>query len=341
MNNNLFFKAEGPYTLRELKDQFGGKIVGDENKKLYKASTLSSAIDKDITFFSNRKYIDELKQTKAGACLITEDDSQYLNSEVSKWIVVNPYEIWAKVLTKMYPSAIEQDSFNNKGYIHSTAQVHKDARVGQGVYIGENAVIGAKTSIASGCYIGSNSKIGDNCNIYSNVTIANAIVGDYCIIHPGVRIGQDGFGFAQAADGLIKVPQIGKVIVGDHVEIGANTCIDRGAIEDTSIGSYTKIDNLVQIGHNVSIGDYCIIVSQVGIAGSTKIGNRVVLGGQSGIAGHLTIEDGVTLAGKGAIIKDAKAGEVLGGIPAVSINQWHRQTAILKKLATQKGDING
>jgi UDP-3-O-[3-hydroxymyristoyl] glucosamine N-acyltransferase len=250
-------------------------------------------------------------------------------------VVTNAYEVWAKILAKFYPTTNGKTGIHQSAIISPTATISPDSYIGAGSYIGNNAVINSNCYIAESCYIGEGVKIDINTHIHHNVTITHSNIGHDCIIHPGVRIGQDGFGFAPGETGITKVPQVGRVVIGSHVEIGANTCIDRGAIEDTVIGDHTKIDNLVQIGHNVIVGKYCIIVSQTGIAGSSSIGDGSILGGQSGVSGHVKVGSKVTLAARGGIIKDVKDGEVLGGFPAVPIRQWHKQTAILKKLATK------
>ena len=200
------------------------------------------------------------------------------------------------------------------------AHISEDVIIGEGCYIGENT------------YIGAGVKLGNECFIANNCSISYAVIGNNLVLHPGARIGQDGFGFAPSNSGITKVPQLGRVVIGNFVEIGANTCIDRGAIDDTIIGDHTKIDNLVQIGHNVNIGSHCIIVAQTGIAGSSHIGDGTMLGGQTGISGHVTVGKKVVLAAQGGIISDVADGEVLGGTPAVPIRQWHKQTIILKKL---------
>ena len=209
------------------------------------------------------------------------------------------------------------------GEIHKTAIVHPTAK------IGENCSVGPYTVIGKNVEIGANTVIG------ANVTIQAAHIGKDCIIHTGVRIGQDGFGFAMGAGGHIKVPQLGGVVIGDDVEIGANTCIDRGSGPNTIIGDGTKIDNLVQIGHNVEIGKYCVIVAQVGIAGSTKLADYAVIGGQAGLSGHIKIGVGAKIAAGSGVIKDVEAGKTVGGLPAVNIRDWHKATLLIEKMVNE------
>ena len=205
------------------------------------------------------------------------------------------------------------------------------------VVIGPHAEIGSGSVICAGSVIGPNVRLGRNVTIGAGATIVHALVGNDVIIHSGVRIGQDGFGFAMGPQGHLKVPQVGRVIIQDRVEIGANTTIDRGANRDTIIGEGTKIDNLVQIGHNVVIGRHCVIVSQVGISGSTRLGDYVVMGGQSGSVGHVTIGTGAQIAGTASVSGDIPPGERWGGTPARPLRQWGRELATLQSLAKRGG----
>lgn len=339
MVDGVFFKISAPCKLVDLVAEFGGDIGnGDGDLLVNNVATLRKADEGDISFFSNQKYIEQLKLTKASVCILGAEHKSLAPETTVCWTVSNPYEVWAKVLTKLYPENSGPKGLHHAAYISSSAQVASDVYIGAGAYVGDGAVIEKGCHIAAGCYIGAGVRVGSNCAINHGVTITHAHLGRSCIIHPGVRIGQDGFGFAPGRAGVTKIQQLGRVIIGDHVEIGANTCIDRGAIDDTTIGHHTKIDNLVQIAHNVTIGNHCIIVSQTGIAGSSSIGDGTVLGGQCGVSGHVNVGCKVTLAARGAIIKDTLDGEVLGGVPAVPIRQWHKQTAILRKLANPNGN---
>jgi UDP-3-O-[3-hydroxymyristoyl] glucosamine N-acyltransferase len=219
--------------------------------------------------------------------------------------------------------------------------IDPSAMIGEGTRVEPCAVIGAHCEIGRRCLIGAGSTIGeatvlgDEVRVSANVSISHAIVGARVRLYPGVRIGQDGFGFSADADGFVKVPQLGRVIIGDDVEIGANTTIDRGAGPDTMIGAGTMIDNLVQVAHNVQIGRNCVLVAQSGISGSTRLGDFVTIGGQVGTVGHIEIGSGARVGGKSGITKDVAAGETVVGSPAVPIRLHHRQVAALKRLAAK------
>jgi UDP-3-O-[3-hydroxymyristoyl] glucosamine N-acyltransferase len=217
--------------------------------------------------------------------------------------------------------------------IDPTAEFEDGAVVEPGVIVGPEARIGRGTRLAAGAVVGYRVAIGRDCYVGPLATVAHALIGDRVILHSGVRIGQDGFGFAMSGQGHLKVPQIGRVVIQNDVEIGANTAIDRGALKDTVIGEGTKIDNLVQIGHNVVVGRHCVIVAHTGISGSTELGDFVVMGGQSGTVGHIKIGSGAQVAGAAHPTKDVAPGARVGGTPARSLTQWGRELAILGRLA--------
>ncbi len=254
-----------------------------------------------------------------------------------------PYHAFAKVLARFFPAALKPGSvFGSQGvapgaFVHATAVLEAGVTVDPGAVIGPGAEIGAGTVVSSHAVVGPQVRIGRNCSIGSGCTLQAALIGNRVIIHPGVRIGQDGFGFAMSPKGHMKVPQIGRVIIQDDVEIGANSCIDRGASRDTVIGEGTKIDNLVQIGHNVVVGRHCVIVSQVGIAGSSTLEDFVVLGGQVGLAGHLTIGMGAQVAAQSGVAGDVPRGAKYGGYPAQPALNWARESAMLKSLLANRG----
>ena len=333
MSSNIFYQNTGPYKITEIAEKTGCVISNLAQDFLVKdIKTLSSAERFDLSVLNNKKYINEFRQTKAGACIVSLD----FEAEDSNVILLraeDPYYAYALAVDLFYRPAKEFIPAISK-----SAYVSPSAKIGKNCYIGRNVVIGDEVEIGDDCVIEAASvidfrvKIGDNARIDSNVTISHAIIGNNCVILPGARIGQDGFGFSSYKGIHKKIYHIGRVIIGNDVEIGANSCIDRGSSTDTIIEDLCRIDNLVQIGHNVHIKKGAIIVAQVGIAGSSVIGSYCALGGQVGIAGHITIADKVQLAGQSGVIQDIKSPGIMGGTPAVPIKDWHRQTIMMKKL---------
>ncbi len=307
------------------------------------AAALENAGPSDVAYMDNPKYTDALAATGAGLCLVSPRFAERVPAGTIALVSPAPYHAFAKVLARLFPTALRPGSvFGSQGvapgaFVHATAVLEAGVTVDPGAVIGPGAEIGSGTVISSQAVIGPQVRIGRNCSIGAGSTLQAALIGNRVIIHPGVRIGQDGFGFAMSPRGHMKVPQIGRVIVQDDVEIGANTCIDRGASRDTVIGEGTKIDNLVQIGHNVVVGRHCVIVSQVGIAGSTTLEDFVVLGGQVGLAGHLTVGMGAQIAAQSGVAGDVPRGARYGGYPAQPALSWARESALLKSLVANRG----
>ncbi len=320
MPDSRFHKKNGIFKVSYLAEISGCKIHNNSGEDIIikDVASLSSANIGDISFLQNPKYIEAFTKTNASACIVSEKFIEKAPENLVLLISENPYYSYALVAGKFY----------NKE--------NKFLEISEFANVDSTADIGSGTIIKAGVYIGAGCIIGKNCIINSNVNITNAIIGDNVIIHNGASIGQDGFGYAFHNGKHIKVPQLGRVIIENDVEIGANTTIDRGAGPDTIIGEGTKIDNLVQIGHNVKIGKHCIIVSQVGISGSTEIGDYVIIGGQAGIAGHLKIGSQAQIGAQAGIARDVEAGAKVSGTPAVPVNQYHRQAIILDKLANKK-----
>ena len=308
----------------------------DKNRVFLDISTLDTASQDNISFLDNINYINQFKKTKAGACFFKKDFENIAPKNMIPLISTNPYHSFAIIANAFYPMKDITAGVHPKAHIESsvkydnTVQIAPGAVVSSDVVIGSNCLIGANTVILSGVVIGDNTIVGANC------TIAYSIIGSNVKIHNGVRIGQDGFGFAQNENVNLKMPQLGRVLIKDSVEIGSNSSVDRGTWSDTIIGEGTKLDNLVQIGHNVVLGKNCILVAQTGISGSTKIGDNVIIGGQVGIAGHLKIGNNVRIAAKSGVMKNIEDGMTVGGVPSVPINDWHRQTIILKKLIEKR-----
>jgi UDP-3-O-[3-hydroxymyristoyl] glucosamine N-acyltransferase len=335
-----FFTKTPPISLKELA-AIGGCTIhnnNDINKLISGVAPIDSATEYDITFLSNSKYSSALFNSDAYACILDDKSIKFAPEHMCLLISKNPYSSYAKIAAAFYKNDRIVNCISEKAIIAKTAVIGNDCNIEAGAFIGEDATIGNNCHIAANAYIGNNVIIGNNCFIGHACTITHSRIGCNVIIHPGARLGQDGFGFASENGVHIKIPQVGRVIIEDYVEIGANTTIDRGSGPDTVIGNGTKIDNLVQIAHNVEIGKGCVIAAQTGISGSSKLGDYVVLGGQVGIAGHLNIGNMVHAAAKSGIINDFDSKEVVGGYPAVSIRDWHRQSITLKKLISNKGN---
>src|SRR3954464_4137474 len=318
----------------EIVDLVGGQFSGLRDKPITSVAPLAAAGADQLSFLSNRKYAAELAATKAGAILVPRK----LEGDDPRWIRVDdPYFAFAKIMTRWFSNRPAPKGVSPKAVVSSSAKLGSSVTLGHFAVIGENVVIGNNVTIFQGVSIEADSVIGDDCIIYPNVVIYDGTrIGKRCIIHSGVIIGSDGYGFATHGGKHHKIPQIGIVRIEDDVEIGAGTTIDRAALGETVIGEGTKIDNLVQIGHNVKVGKHCLLVSQVGIAGSTELGDYVAVAGQSGFAGHLKIGTGVQVAAKSAVLRDVPDNTKVMGSPAVPFRDFARREAALKRLSKGK-----
>jgi UDP-3-O-[3-hydroxymyristoyl] glucosamine N-acyltransferase len=339
MADPRFFDNKGPFDLGALAEVSGASLQSpDDAKKLVvDVAPLDQATGEHLSFLDNAAYLKAFSASSAGACVCAPQHAAKAPEGMSLLLSDEPYRAYALMAQKFYPAP------TSSGDIAPSAVVDATASIGDRVEIGAGAVIGARAEIAAGCRIGANVSVGsgvvlgEGCNVGANSSLSHCLVGRNVTIYPGVCIGQDGFGFAASAAGHVKVPQVGRVVIGDNCEIGSNSTIDRGANRDTVIGEGCWIDNLVQIGHNVEIGRGCIIVAMAGISGSSKIGDFVAIGGQVGIAGHLTIGAGARLAAKCGVMTDVPAGETVSGAPAMPIKEHFRQVAVLKRLAQKRG----
>jgi UDP-3-O-[3-hydroxymyristoyl] glucosamine N-acyltransferase len=343
MADARFFNYSGTKTLDEIiritETQIHGALpMGISGQTVYSdVSTLDAASDKEIAVFHNRKYLSSLAATKAGIIIVEPDVADRCPKTAVVLTCTSPYRAFAQLATAFYPDhASFQTGTSTGAPIHPSAVIGAGCEIECGVIIGENAEIGKDCFIGANTVIGKGVKLGDNCKIAANVTITHALIGSNVILHTGVRVGQAGFGFHMDKKGHYSVPQLGRTIIHDHADIGANTTIDRGSGEDTIIGAGCRLDNLVMIGHNVQLGRACVLVAQVGIAGSTKLGDYCAIGGQVGINGHITIGKGVQVAAQSGIMRDVEDGMIIGGSPALPAKQWQRQIITLQKLANQK-----
>ena len=340
MSEPSFFERKGPFRAAEIAEWTGAEIAagGDGARELADIAPLRDAGPRDLAFLNNPAYVDAFARTKAGACLVAAK----LASRAPRGLVVlvtpDPYRAFTAIAARFYPDAMRplsvfgEDGRDDRARVHATARLEAGVHVEPAAVVGAKAEIGSGTRIAAGAIVGRNVRIGRDCDIGAGASVLHALIGNRVIIHPGARIGQDGFGFVMGGKGHAKVPQVGRVIIQDDVEIGANSCIDRGSNRDTVIGEGTKIDNQVQIGHNVIVGRHCVIVGQSGISGSAELGDFVALGGQSAVLNHVKIADGAQIAGQGGVICDVPAGERWGGSPAKPLRHWARELTILKKL---------
>ena len=337
MQHRGFFDRAGPFALSELATITGADLgEGADGARLVRdVKPLSDAGPDDISFLDNRKYLPQLAETNAGAVLIIPALAARVPEGCVALSTKAPYRGFALALRAFYPGALwpRAARADVATLIDPTAQIEEDVEIEPGAVIGAEAAIGRGSRIAAGAVIGYRVHVGRECYVGAGATLGHTLVGDRVIIHTGARIGQDGFGFAMGPGGHLKVPQIGRVVIQDDVEIGANTTIDRGALKDTIIGEGTKIDNLVQIGHNVIVGRHCVIVAHTGISGSTELGDFVVMGGQSGTVGHIKIGTGAQVAGASHPKDDIPAGARYGGTPAKPLKLWARELAAVARLA--------
>ena len=344
MEHPGFFERAGPLSLNELALRLGATVPDghDAEQLVSDIRSLDDAGPGHLSFLDNRKYLAQLATTHASAVLVAPAFVARVPAGIVPLVLKAPYRGFAQALALFYPESMRPKSAMSSAgdpFIHPSARIEPGVRIEPGAVVGREAWIGEGTVIAAGAVIGYRVTVGRQAYIGPGASIIHALIGDRVIIHSGVRIGQDGFGFAMGAGGHLKVPQIGRVVVQNDVEIGANSAIDRGALKDTIIGEGTKIDNLVQIGHNAVIGRHCVIVGQVGIAGSAILGDYVVVGGQGGVAGHITVGAGAQIAGASHAKDSVPAGARMVGTPAKPLREWAREQNALKRLASGPAEI--
>lgn len=344
MSAPFFYQRGQGLSVREIAALTGSEPRGadDLDRRITGIALLERASPDDLTFLDKGAYLDRAGQTRSGACLISARFAAHLPAGVVALVTRDPYRAFVEAARVLFPAALRPSSLFETGgitpgaFVHPNARVENGAAIDPGVVIGPRAEVGAGTVIGAGAAIGANVRIGRDCSIGANATIVHALIGDRVIVHAGCAIGQDGFGYVMHAAGHRKVPQVGRVIIQDDVEIGANSTIDRGALGDTVIGEGTKVDNLVQIAHNVMIGRRCIVAGQCGISGSCTIGDGVMMGGQVGLADHVTIGAGAMIAAQSGVMRDIPAGERWMGSPARPVRQHHREILALERLAARR-----
>ncbi|MCF3946329.1 UDP-3-O-(3-hydroxymyristoyl)glucosamine N-acyltransferase [Acidiphilium sp. AL] len=333
-----FFPRLGPFALAEIARAIGAPVPESGAARRFRGiAPLQSAGPDEISFLDNKRYAPLLAATRAGAVILLAEFADRLPAECIALPVAQPYLAWARAGGLFHPPQAALPGRHSTAIVDSSARVDPSAEIGPYAVIGPRAEIGPRSAIGAHSVIGPSVVIGADCRIAAQVTIGFALIGDRVTIHPGVRIGQDGFGFAPSPDGFVSVAQLGRVILGDDVDIGANTTIDRGSAQDTVIGAGTRIDNQVQIAHNVRTGRNCVIVAQVGISGSTVLEDFVVIAGQAGFSGHLTIGKGARIGPQAGVMSNIPAGAEMLGSPAQPAKAFFREIAALRRFARRGG----
>lgn len=333
-----FYKCSGALSLKKLSEVSGAEIVTPLPLNMTKDSafenvaTLEDATPSDLSLFHNLKYRNDFQSSKAGVCFTQHAAAELAPKGMALLVSDSPQRSFGLALAALYPHAEGQMSPMTSSPVHPTAQIGEGTILEYGAVVKEKARIGKDCRIGANTVIGAGVDIGNHTWIGQNVTISHAIIGCRVVIYPGVRIGQAGFGFAMDKRGFVTVPQLGRVVIEDDVEIGSNATIDRGSLRDTIIGQGSRLDNLVMIAHNVVLGKGCVLVAQVGIAGSTRLGNYVIAAGQAGFIGHLDIGNGARIGAQSGVMRDIPEGETVLGSPAIPLKDFMRQTATLNRM---------
>jgi len=320
------------FSLAELAVRFGCEVHGDPETRVNAVGTLQTAGEGCITFLANPAYKKHLETTKASAVILA---SQNIDASPVACLVTNdPYATYAAVATELHPPAALRPGVHPRAVVDPSVKVPASCEIGAGAVLGENVELGERVCVGPNTVIGDDSVLGNDTRLMANVTLYhNVRIGERCLLHSGVVVGADGFGIAQTASGWRKVPQVGGVTIGNDVEIGAASTVDRGAIDDTCIGNGVKLDNLTQVGHNVVVGEHTVMAAQSGIAGSTTVGARCVIGGRAAISGHLTVCDDVYLLGRASVSRSISTpGAYSSVLPVEEAGKWRKLAARFKRL---------
>jgi len=323
-------KAE-KYRLAQIVERFGGEILGNPRTPISQVATLESAGAQHISFLTHSKYRKQLAATRAGAVILGRADSGL--TELPRIICEDPYLYFAKVVALFNPPQVARPGVHKTAVVERGTRIPASASIGAGAYVGRGVKLGQGVVIGPGCQLGEAVEIGAASRLHARVTIyPGCCLGQRALVHSGAVIGADGFGLAKDGDTWRKIPQVGRVVIGNDVEIGANTCIDRGTLDDTVVEDGVKLDNLIQIGHNVHIGAHTAIAGCTGIAGSSRVGKHCMIGGAASIVGHLDIADRVIIHAGAVVTKSIAQGGTYGGHPAENSRSWTRQMARLRQL---------
>ena len=333
MADPRFFKVAGPFTLGQLAQIARADLArgGDTERLVDDVAPITAAGPSELSFLDNPRYLPALEASRAGVCILDPRHAPSAPKGMDLLLTATPYSAYARVAQAFYPEVEVAGGIHETAVVDPTAKIGEDTRLEAHVVVGPRAQVGARCHIAPQVVIGEGVVVGDDTRIEAGASLSHCLVGERCLVHAGVRIGNRGFGFSLSSDYYEDVPQIGRVIIGDGAEIGANSTIDRGSGPDTVIGAGAKIDNLVQIGHNVQVGRGCILVAQSGVAGSTTLEDQVMLAAQAGVAGHLTLGQAARVAAKAGVMRDVPPGQTVCGIPAIPIKRFFRLVSIWQR----------
>ena len=337
-----FFARTGPHALSHLAERIGATLRPDAARmRFVGVAPLQSAGPDQVSFLDNRRYLKQLAATRAGAVIVSPVFAGEVPTGSVALVAQDPYLAWALVAALFHPREAASPGIHPVAVVEAGAAVDPSAEIGPFAWIGAAAVVGARTRIAGHASIGPGVVIGSDCRIGSHASVSHAVLGDRVTLFPGARIGQEGFGFAAGPEGFVTVPQLGRVLIEDDVEIGANATIDRGSAQDTVIGAGSRLDNLVQIGHNVRLGRCCIVVSQAGISGSTELEDFVTIAAQAGLIGHIRIGRKARVGAQCGVMSDVDAGADVIGSPAMPFREFFRNVAALRRLAKRPASRAG
>jgi UDP-3-O-[3-hydroxymyristoyl] glucosamine N-acyltransferase len=337
-----FFTRNGPFTAAEIAAAAQGQPPqGAGDRRFTGLATLQLAGPDQVSFLDNRRYADQLASTRAGCVMVHPEMLGRVPAGCLPIVMTEPRLGWARVAALFHPLPPLRTGVHGSAVVDPTAVIDPTAEIGPFVVVEAGAQIGPRCRIGASAVIGQGVVLGPDCRVGTHASVSHTLAGARVYVYPGARIGQDGFGFETTPTGFLTVPQLGRVILEDDVEVGANSTIDRGSIGDTVIGAGSRLDNLVQIGHNVRLGRCCVLVSQSGVSGSTVIEDFVMLGGQAGITGHLHLGKGAKIGAQAGVMADVPAGAVVVGSPSQPLKEFFRQMAVLKRLAARRPSSEG